>query len=229
MNPTLDPQTIADAMEEDPAAASAEWLAEFRGDLEVYISRELVEAAVETGCRVRAPLSGFRYEAFVDPSGGAADSMTLGIAHREKDRAVLDCLVERRAPFSPEAVVEEFAAVLKSYRVSTVRGDRYGGSWPAESFQRHFIRYEPAEKTKSQIYNDFLPVLTSGRADLLDKSRLISQLAALERKTARGGRDSVDHPVGGSDDCANAVAGVLVNVGSAGRGQPAVQRCRGLG
>ena len=148
MNPTLDPQTIADAMEEDPAAASAEWLAEFRGDLEVFVSREIVEAAVETGCRVRAPLSEFRYEAFVDPSGGASDSMTAAIAHRGKDRAVLDCLVERRAPFSPEVVVEEFAATLRAYRVSTVRGDRYGGSWPAESFQRHRIRYEPAEKNQ---------------------------------------------------------------------------------
>ena len=36
----------------------------------------------------------------------------------------------------------------------------------------------------------------SGRADLLDVPRLASQLIGLERRTARGGRDSIDHPPG---------------------------------
>jgi hypothetical protein len=30
---------------------------------------------------------------------------------------------------------------------------------------------------------------------------------SLERRTARGGRDTIDHPPGGHDDVANAVAG----------------------
>lgn len=36
------------------------------------------------------------------------------------------------------------------------------------------------------------------------------QLVGLERRTARGGRDSIDHPPGGHDDVANAVAGALL-------------------
>jgi hypothetical protein len=32
----------------------------------------------------------------------------------------------------------------------------------------------------------------------------------LERRTARSGKDSIDHPPGAHDDVANAVAGVLV-------------------
>jgi hypothetical protein len=40
------------------------------------------------------------------------------------------------------------------------------------------------------------PLLNSGRVELLDNSRLISQLCNLERRTARGGRDSIDHPPG---------------------------------
>jgi hypothetical protein len=43
---------------------------------------------------------------------------------------------------------------------------------------------------------------------LLDDARLIHQLCALERRTARGGRDSIDHPPGAHDDLVNAVAGV---------------------
>ena len=34
----------------------------------------------------------------------------------------------------------------------------------------------------------------------------------LERRTARGGRDSIDHTPGGHDDLANAAAGVLVSL-----------------
>ena len=35
----------------------------------------------------------------------------------------------------------------------------------------------------------------------------LAQLCGLERRTARGGRDSIDHAPGGHDDLANAVAG----------------------
>ena len=56
---------------------------------------------------------------------------------------------KRKPPFSPEAVVEEFASVIKSYRCSKVYGDRYGGEWPREQFQKRGIFYEPAEKPKS--------------------------------------------------------------------------------
>ncbi len=161
MNPGISERVIAAAYERDPARAAAEFGAQFRNDVESYISIELLEAAVEPGCRVRAPLSGYQYEAFVDPSGGASDTMTLAIAHREKDRAILDCLVERRAPFSPESVVEEFAATLKSYRIHSVQGDRYAGEWPAEAFSRYGIRYEPADLSKSGLYQNLLPILTS--------------------------------------------------------------------
>jgi hypothetical protein len=37
---------------------------------------------------------------------------------------------------------------------------------------------------------------------------LLVQLVGLERRTARGGRDSIDHAPGAHDDLANAVAGL---------------------
>ena len=47
---------------------------------------------------------------------------------------------------------------------------------------------------------------------LVDSVRLVNQLASLERRTARGGRDSIDHAPGAHDDVANAVAGVAAHV-----------------
>jgi len=208
MNPTLPQRVIDRAIEADPEAASAEYGAEFRGDLEIFVSREAMEACVSTGVTVRSPLASVAYRAFVDPSGGSSDAMTLAIAHIEERRVVLDCLLERKAPFSPEAAVAEFAGTLKAYRCSTVTGDRYAGEWPRERFQVHGIRYEPAELNRSELYLSFLPLLNSGRLELLDHPRMVSQFCGLERRTARSGKDTVDHGPGAHDDLANAVAGV---------------------
>src|SRR5262249_24525473 len=68
----------------------------------------------------------------------------------------------------------------------------------------------PAEQTKSDLYRDVLPLLNSRSVDLLDDRRLVAQLCGLERRTARGGRDSIDHGPGAHDDLANAAPGALV-------------------
>ena len=106
MNATLPQRVIDRAIEADPEAASAEYGAEFRGDLEVFVGREAIEACVSSGVTVRAPLQGVPYFGFVDPSGGSNNSMTMSVAHREGERLVLDCIAERKAPFSPDCSCE---------------------------------------------------------------------------------------------------------------------------
>jgi hypothetical protein len=209
-NPTLPESVVLRALERDPSAAGAEYLAQSRSDIESFVSREAVEAATVPDRFELPPVAGQNYLAFVDPSGGSADSMTLAISHREKGRGVLDAVRERKPPFSPDDVVQEFASLLKSYGVRRVRGDRYAGEWPRERFRAHGIAYDVSEKPKSSLYGELLPLLNSGRVDLLDIPRAIAQLCGLERRTARGGRDSIDHSPGGHDDVANACAGALV-------------------
>jgi hypothetical protein len=127
MNPSV-PQSVIDAaLESDPSAAAAEYLARFRTDVESFVSREVVDAAVVPGRYELPRTDSVRYIAFVDPSGGSSDSMTMAICHLEGERVVLDLVRERRPPFSPDDVVNEFSALLKAYGVSIVRGDRYGG------------------------------------------------------------------------------------------------------
>lgn len=215
MNPTVPQGVIDRAYADDEAVASAEYGAEFRRDIEALFARDVVDAAVVPGRRELPAVPGVAYVAFVDPSGGSADSMTLAIAHHEQGRAVLDVIRERRPPFSPDAVVQDFAALLKGYGLATVTGDRYGGEWPRERFAAHGITYQVADAAKSDLYLALLPLLNSGQLDLLDEPRLVSQLSALERRTTRGrGRDAVDHPPNSHDDVANAVAGVLVLAGA---------------
>ena len=207
MNPTLPPHIVTDALAEDPAAAGAEYLAQFRTDVEGYCTVEVVEACTRPGPLEVPPASSVDYVAFVDPSGGVADAMTLAIGHREKDNVIIDCTQAVRPPFSPEAVVSQFAELLKAYRVSRVTGDAYGGEWPREQFRKVGIEYDKSPRNRSELYRDLLPLLNSERVELPPLARLSNELVSLERRTSRGGRDSIDHPPGGHDDTANAVAG----------------------
>jgi hypothetical protein len=187
-----------------------EYGAQFGTDVEAFLSREMLQAAIVPGRQVLALVAGRAYVGFVDPSGGAQDAMTLAIAHKDGETVRLDCVAERRAPFSPEAVVVEFAQVLRRYGIRIVTGDRYAGEWPRDRFRAHGIAYWVAAGSKSDIYGAPLPLLTSGRVELLDHPGLVTEFLALDRRVARGGRESIDHPRGGRDDLANAVAGALV-------------------
>ena len=196
---------------EDPARAAAEYGAIFRTDIEAFLPREVVEACLVSGRRELPPVSGISYVAFVDPSGGSAASMTLGIAHRGPDgHVVLDAVRERRPPFSPEAVTAEFAALLKSYGIHKVTGDRHGGEFLRERFSVHGVQYEIAEKPKSDIYRAFLPLLNDRRAELFEAPHLVSQLIGLERTVSKSGRELIGPAPNVHDDVANAVAGALV-------------------
>lgn len=218
MNPSLDPAVVKRAYTRDPAAASAEYGAEFRKDVEAFITLEAVQACMDLGVRERPPVQGVRYVAFVDPAGGGADSMTLGIAHRERDLIFLDAVREEVVGTSPAVVVERFAETLKAYGITKVTGDRYAGEWPREQFAKRGITYATSEKSKTEIYAAFLPILNSERARLIEAPKLEAQIVSLERRTTRGtGRDIIDHPQvkGAHDDVANAAAGAIVHVETA--------------
>jgi hypothetical protein len=209
-NPSL-PQSVIDAaIKRDPDAARADWLSEWRSDLSDFIDRELVEHAIDRNVVVRPPQPSRRYVAFADPSGGRGDSFALGIAHAEGDAIVLNCLFERRSPFDPNIVVGELAALLRTYRLTEVTGDRYAANWVISAFKSNGIRYHQSERDRSAVYLDALPLFTPGRARLLDNDRLIHQFIGLERRTSRIGRDRVDHGPHGHDDVANSAAGALV-------------------
>jgi hypothetical protein len=211
MNPKVPAAVIANAYAEDEASAAAEYGAEFRRDLEAFVSREVLDACIVPGRLELPPVSGVQYRAFVDPSGGSQDSFTLGIAHQEaRDGAVLDRLVEYRPPFSPEQVVTQCCAVLETYAAKSVTGDRYAGEWAREPFRKGGVDYQPSAAPKSDLYRDLLPLLNSGRVELLEQPRLQAQLLRLERRISRAGKDSIDHAPGGHDDVANAAAGALV-------------------
>jgi hypothetical protein len=214
MNPALDRKVIDEAYGRDPIAAAAEWGADFRSDIERFVSRETVDACLKKGCTELPYAANTKYFAFVDPSGGSSDSMTLAIAHpvivQQYSGAVLDLACEVRPPFSPDKVVADFANVLYTYKIREVTGDRYGAEWVRERFRTAGIDYRASDLSRSEIYLEFLPLLNSGRVKLLDNPKLVAQITGLERHVLRSGAETIDHAPGGHDDVANAAAGALV-------------------
>lgn len=213
MNPAVDPAIIAEAYESDPEAARAEYGGDFRDDLADFVTREVVDAVTCIGRNELPPVRGVDYYAFCDPSGGVRDAMTLAIGHLTADAiGVVDCILEVRPPFDPAHAVESCVAALRRYGVERVVADRYAGQWPAARFRECGIDFEQSARAKSDLYADLLPLLNARRVELLDHPRLAAQLVGLERRTARSGRDSIDHSPGAHDDIANVVAGLLVGL-----------------
>jgi hypothetical protein len=213
LNPTIPQEFVDRAIAKDAASAAAEYMAEFRDDIGSWIGRDVIENAVERGVTVRPPHAMWEYRAFTDPSGGRVDSFTATIAHAaDGGLAILDCLLEVKPPFNPMEAVGQVAAMLQSYGLTEVVGDRYAAEWVVGAFATYGISYMPSERDRSAIYSDALPLFTSGRAVILDNEKLIAQFAGLERKTSTMGRDRIDHGPGQHDDLANSAAGALVAV-----------------
>lgn len=213
MNPTIDVNLINNALKDDYSSAKSEWLAEWREDIEAFLSLEMI-AAVVVPRRFELPrIENAQYFGFIDPSGGRNDSFTLAICHKEeKGKYILDCIRDTKPPFQPQDIVSEYSKILKSFGVYLVESDRYAAEWVASSFREHEIMVENSELTSSEIYLNFLPLVANNSVELLDNRRLIEQLRGLERKTRQGGKDQITHPpfAGAHDDLAIAAAGTIV-------------------
>ncbi|MBN1103582.1 MAG: hypothetical protein JXL84_09245 [Deltaproteobacteria bacterium] len=210
MNPTIPESFIDRETAKDPNAARAEWEAEFREDIEEFLTLEaLNKCLVLPGPLAYEP--GRVYSAFVDPSGGRSDAFTLAVGYRRPDdlRFVVSLLKAWEAPFSPEGVVSEIAEILRGYRVTRITGDRYSAEWVTGAFSRHSLLYDPCEKAKSDLYVEFEAHVNVGRVELPKDEAMKNELMTLERRRGKSGRDIVDHPPRAHDDRANAVAGLV--------------------
>ena len=222
MNPLLPQSEIDEALTEDPEAARADFLSEWRDSITNYILRDLIEAAVDEGVTVRPFDKCHRYTSFVDMSSGQQDSATCAITHKEGDIIFTDCIVEVPAPFDTSKATAHIAAVLKSYGLRETMGDLHAKGWVVAEFARHGITFtaRPTEMSRSALYSETQHLYSAGRVRLIDHKRCVAQYLELERRLLPGGGERIDHPnrAGRHDDVCNAVAGALWRA-SLGRGR----------
>ena len=103
----------------------------------------------------------------------------------------------------------EFVDLAKQYHCSTIWGDNYGAEWVAGSYREAGAEYLQSKLVRSELYLSGLPLFTRGVVSIANQPPLLRELRLLERRTARSGKDTVDHGVGGSDDYANSLFGAL--------------------
>jgi len=210
LNPLIDKKIIDRAHKDDPASASAEWDAQFRSDLSQLIPDAEIDAAVEHGRPAELPpRDGAKYHCFVDASAGRGDAFCASIGHKDGERFVCDVIRGRRPPFDPASVAKEYAALARSYRCALVTGDAYAGEWVAQAFKKSGIDYKTSRLNRSELYLESIPYWMRSAVSIPDNHQLIRELRLLERKTNPSGADKVDHPRGGHDDHANALAGAM--------------------
>jgi hypothetical protein len=209
-NPNVDKGVIARQRVDDPAAALAEWDAQFRNDLSQFLDDASIDAAVDHGRPLELPpRQGLSYRAFVDASAGRHDAFCIGIAHQEGERVIADVIRGRKPPFDPTEVAAEFAALARQYRCHSVTGDSFAGEWVSQAFKSSGLSYTRSDLPKSAIYLEALPLFMRGAVSIPNHPQLVRELRLLERRTHRSGKDSVDHGSGGSDDFANVLCGAM--------------------
>ena len=123
------------------------------------------------------PRKGIQYRAFVDASAGRHDAFCIGIAHREKDRYIVDVVRGRHPPFDPSTVAAEFAALAKDYGCNEVCGDNFSGEWVVQAFLAAGTTYRCSPLPKSGLYLEGLPWFSARR-------RFDSQRAAPDSRIA---------------------------------------------
>jgi hypothetical protein len=209
LNPSLPQEEIDRAIERDRVANEAEYLSIWRSDLEGFIAREIVEACVGDYVELM-PQPGITYRCGVDHASGidGGDSFAVAISHKTGDSILIDAVREVRPPFNPAIVVSEVVLPLcKNYDVHTVYADHYAVGFIENLVRSAGLHFEPTMKTRSELYlSPLTPLLNSRRITLPRNERLVNQICALERSVVRSGRDTVDHPRGGHDDVACAIA-----------------------
>lgn len=217
MNPTLPADYLRRMEADDPEAYRSEVLGEFRAGVSTLLDPDALAACVDTAIRERLSEPDIAYVGFADAaSGSGRDAFTVGIAHRDGERAVLDVCRAWCPPFNPSGVIAEAADLLRRYGVSTVEGDRYAPGFVEEGFRKHDVTYVAAARTRSELYLELLPLVNAGAVRLTDDAALLGELRGLERRRGTAGRDRVDHRPGSHDDRANAAAGALVAAASGG-------------
>jgi hypothetical protein len=204
------PQAVVDrALARNPIAARAEYLAEFRSDLEGYVSLDTLRACTGPVAEWQ-PIAGVQYTAGIDIAAGSGeDSLALAVAHLDEasDKIILDSVREWKPPFSPTAVLMQVAEHCRRYNINTIIGDRYVKEFAAEMlFDNSGLRYRVSDRVTSDNFGELLPMLNSHEVLLPSLPAFLDQLMSLQVKPSSRGKVFIGHASGGHDDMAAAAA-----------------------
>jgi len=223
MNPSLPDRVVARALKENAPKARAEYLNFWREDVDDFLPLDVIEACTDWGRAESAPVRGLQYEAYGDPASGTGkDSFTIAIGHNEatgnntRPTIVVDLHRERKPRFVATDVITEYAALLRSYGISSITCDNYAGGFSSDNWAREGITWRKPQHTTSENYLRLPPIMTSpGRVRLHDSATARTQFSGLERHVTSG-HEAVRHGSSAHDDVATSIAGLICQLDARG-------------
>jgi len=218
--PSDDPdflQFLAEEEADDPLSYRSEYGAQWRSDLESFLTVEAIDAVTITGRNMLGYLPGVKHYAFGDFAGGVgtnADSATLAIGRVENGKLVRARMEEWKPPFDAIAMVKDVHSICQEYHIREVVADHFSAGTFDAIFKEHAkgLKYTVHESTTTKNYVGLIPLLSSRVVELLDHAKLRGQLLSLERRTKDAGGETISHPKNpqAHDDLATACAGLFV-------------------
>jgi hypothetical protein len=212
----------------DPVLHDVEFGAQWLSLEGSYLDLGAIQRAVRAGPVVREPEDGRVYFGVVDLGFKHDSSVLLIGSHAGEGTARIDFVLEiippRGTPLVPRDVIDEFAAELDRYGVSTVAGDAYYEQTAVYEFAHHKITYEvqsfaPAEKLR--FMSALRAGLLEGKVELPPEDRLIAQLRELRMTFSIAGTARFAVPERrGHDDLAIACAVLVARVLSSAQSPP---------
>jgi len=219
MNPTISEKIIERAKKRDRERAATEWEAEFRSNVQTFLSTELVDACVIEERQQLGPFWKHRYVAALD-SAFRGDTFAIAIGHFDEaqEKAVLDVCEgfegSKDSPVQLDLVIDRIAVLAKQYRFHTITGDQYAAEPIKQALRKEGVHMEEvtfSPSLKRDIYSNLKTVVNEGVVELLDNENLIRELKTLESRVTPSGNVQVGHPrlAGYHDDYATVCALVV--------------------
>ena len=203
LNPKVSERIINSALKRDPESAQAEYFAEFREQLEAFLSSEAIDRCVDPGLGRGVVEPGVSYVMSVDPAL-MRDSYGYAIGHLESGVVLIDYLKKLRAPVDANGAEDLLKSLVERYRPQGVLCDNPS---TVQRLKPNIpMIYTPfTRQQKLRIYGALKESINLGLIGLPKDDDLIDELKALQ---IRGGVD-ISAPKAGritQDDLADCVA-----------------------
>jgi hypothetical protein len=132
----------------DPSRFAREYLAEFSEDVDTFLPRAWIDAAIAEGVHERTPVEGRRSFAAIDPSGAGADAFSLVLVTVEgvgDERRVVQTVSRawqssRSSTVDLAGVVQQAAEILRAHGCREAVSDSFAAGWVSQAFAKAGIK-----------------------------------------------------------------------------------------
>ena len=219
MHPTITRASLDADFEADPESARAEFGAEFIEGAGAYLPAGQINVCRKRDRHILPPADDVWYVAAADPAFAAGgDAFTFSIGHRVGTGDASTIVIDRidswrgkRSPLNSDKVLDEIAALAKTYRIKRVISDQYAVVPLQDGLRRRGIKLiaQPLHnELKADIFGTLKRLLNMESIELPDDPALVSELINLQIRPTPSGKPHISAAAGHKDDRAMVVATV---------------------